>query len=114
MVAGSAATAATAALAACGAPASPPGDSGKSGGAATPVASVPDREVVIAVSRDLANGPQDPFFTHSSPMVWEPLVGLDNALKPLPVLAEKWDLSDDAKTWTFKLRPGVKFSDGTP
>ncbi|HEX2034724.1 MAG TPA: ABC transporter substrate-binding protein [Chloroflexota bacterium] len=72
------------------------------------------REVVIAVSRDLANGPQDPFFAHSSPMVWEPLVGLDDALRPRGVLAESWDLSDDGKTWTFKLRRGVTFSDGTP
>jgi peptide/nickel transport system substrate-binding protein len=84
------------------------------GASATGGPSVPDREVVIAVSRDLANGPQDPFFTHSSPMVWEPLVGLDDALRPKPVLAENWSLSDDAKTFTFKLRPNVKFSDGTP
>ena len=75
---------------------------------------VPEREVVLAISRDLANGPQDPFFTHSSPMVWEPLVGLDDALKPRPVLAEKWALSEDGRTWTFTLRQGVKFSDGTP
>jgi peptide/nickel transport system substrate-binding protein len=70
--------------------------------------------VVIGVSRDLANGPQDPFFLHSSAMVWEPLVGLDDALRPVPALAERWDLSPDGKTWTFKLRPGVRFSDGTP
>lgn len=74
----------------------------------------PDREVVIAISRDLANGPQDPFFVHSSTMVWEPLVGLDEALQPSAVLAEKWDLSADGRTWTFKLRSNVKFSDGTP
>ncbi len=70
--------------------------------------------MVLAISRDLANGPQDPFFTHSSPMVWEPLVGLDDALKPKPVLAERWALSEDGRTWTFTLRQGVKFSDGTP
>ena len=90
------------------------------GGEGTPGAgtgvtgAVPEREVVLAISRDLANGPQDPFFTHSSPMVWEPLVGLDDALKPRPVLAEKWALSDDGRTWTFTLRQGVRFSDGTP
>ena len=41
-------------------------------------------------------------------MQWSP----DN--KIVPCLAEKWDVSPDGLTYTFHLRPNVKFQDGCP
>ena len=42
------------------------------------------------------------------------LVGFGNDLKPIPGFAESWSQSADGKTWTFKIRPGMRWSDGTP
>ena len=47
-------------------------------------------------------------------LILETLVGSDENGKAKPGLALSWDHSDDYKIWTFKLRPGVKFHDGTP
>lgn len=45
--------------------------------------------------------------------MFETLVYLDKDLKPTPGLATSWTMSDDGKTYTFRLREGVKFHDGT-
>ena len=39
------------------------------------------------------------------------LVTLDSKHEPQPGLAEKWDISDDGKTYTFYLRSGLKWND---
>jgi len=41
------------------------------------------------------------------------LVELDRQLRPGPDLAESWRVSDDGKTYTFQLVPGVHWHDGT-
>ncbi|PVB59367.1 ABC transporter substrate-binding protein [Labrenzia sp. 011] len=38
----------------------------------------------------------------------------DGTLEVEPSLAESWTISDDGKTYTFKLREGVTFHDGSP
>lgn len=43
----------------------------------------------------------------------ETLLDLDSEGKLSPQLAESWDISDDGLTWTFHLRDGVLFHDGT-
>jgi peptide/nickel transport system substrate-binding protein len=45
--------------------------------------------------------------------IFDTLTYRDDKGNPQPKLALSWTHSDDYKTWTFKLRPGVKFQDGT-
>ncbi|MBA8906068.1 ABC transporter substrate-binding protein [Aminobacter ciceronei] len=40
--------------------------------------------------------------------------GDENYGSIVPSLAERWDNSEDGLTWTFYLKKGVKFSDGSP
>ncbi len=46
--------------------------------------------------------------------IFSGLVTLDQNLKVIPDIAEKWDVSDDRQTYTFYLRKGVQFHDGRP
>lgn len=47
-------------------------------------------------------------------LVAQQLVAPDRSGKFVGVLAESWETSADGKTWTFKLRPNVKFHNGQP
>lgn len=42
------------------------------------------------------------------------LTSVDEDNQPLPEIAEKWDISDDGKKYTFHLSKDAKWSDGTP
>lgn len=61
--------------------------------------------------------PYDPQGSSSSwyiqPMLFETL-GYDTLKGTEPILAQKWEMSPDGKEWTFHLREGVKFHDGSP
>src|SRR4030081_3839068 len=47
-------------------------------------------------------------------LIWDMLYGVDDKLEPQPQMVESHEASGDFKTWTFKLRSGLKFHDGEP
>ena len=66
------------------------------------------------------SGPMDPILTADLGrltilgLAGEYLSFSDKDLKLRPVLAERWTPNSDGSAWTFKIRQGVKFNDGTP
>ena len=48
------------------------------------------------------------------PLVYDGLVRLDTQGRPGPALALDWQHDPENKRWEFRLRPGVKFHDGSP
>ena len=47
-------------------------------------------------------------------LVFDTLYGLDAELRPQPQMVEGQTVEDDGLTWTFTLRQGLKFHDGSP
>jgi peptide/nickel transport system substrate-binding protein len=47
-------------------------------------------------------------------LLFDRLLTLDDYGRFQPALAIEWSHDANARNWQFKLRPGVKFSDGTP
>lgn len=95
-------------------PASEQNESGAESGADAAAAK---KEITVAIYRDGALEELDaasyegPHFLYK--MIYEGLVEDGGSGKILPALATGWELSEDGKTYTFHLRKGVKFSDGT-
>src|SRR6267143_595052 len=47
-------------------------------------------------------------------LVYDTLFALDKEFKPQPQMVDSWTVSDDKLTYSFKLRDGLKWHDGTP
>jgi peptide/nickel transport system substrate-binding protein len=74
------------------------------------------RDLVIALKTEPTS--MDPQYHSLTPNIqlsqtlFDPMVCADADMAIKPCLAQSWTASGN--TWTFKLRPGVKFSDGSP
>ena len=66
-----------------------------------------------AISLDPQDTNDNASYSIEKPMI-EGLIGFNEKMEQIPQLAEKWDASPDARVYTFHLRKGVKFHDGTP
>lgn len=79
-------------------------------------AAAPERQVVRFMSpepRTLDSSIND-YDTESTIIPFEPLLRRDEDWKPEPAAAVSYSSSPDGKTWTFRLRPGARWSDGRP
>ena len=101
-------------LSGCGGAPAPDAQTSAPAGSETPAAVDQTREIVFAASRDQCPGEQDAYYASMSLGVWEPLITKDESGKPAPALATEWEHNEDSTVWTFHLREGVTFSNGTP
>jgi peptide/nickel transport system substrate-binding protein len=71
--------------------------------------------LIFRYNEDATVGTLDPAFIKSQSEIWiaqqvfNSLVELDSSLKPLPSLAYRWIVSENATVYKFFLRPGVSF-----
>jgi peptide/nickel transport system substrate-binding protein len=51
---------------------------------------------------------------NAAALVWDTLYGVDEQLRPQRQMVASEEVSSDGLTWTFRLRPDLKFHDGEP
>ncbi|MCC6472058.1 MAG: ABC transporter substrate-binding protein, partial [Alphaproteobacteria bacterium] len=74
----------------------------------------------LRMSVDQAVAKLNPLLTRVNPeylvaeLLYSSLTRLGLDMAPVPDLAESWNASTDLTEWTFKLRKGVAFHDGSP
>ncbi|HMM41427.1 MAG TPA: ABC transporter substrate-binding protein, partial [Thermomicrobiales bacterium] len=96
------------------------GASPAAGSSPTAVAPTGAAGGAITVSRQVDSENLDPVMQDGNINIWvfmsiyDQLIRIDtNGTALLPGLATEWDISDDGMTYTFTIREGVKFSNGT-
>src|SRR5687767_7113373 len=47
-------------------------------------------------------------------LLYDPLIDTDEKLQLVPALATEWSMAEDGLSYSFTLRDGVTFHDGTP
>lgn len=105
-------TVAMALLAGCGGGGAPGPSSSSGGGSAA------DDGTVLRVAQQTEPTKIDPAQVEDGPtieflmQVFEGLVQWNKESKVVPCLAEKWDVTDGGKTYTFHLRKGARFHNG--
>jgi peptide/nickel transport system substrate-binding protein len=81
---------------------------------------MPQPGSVLRMAHDLSYGGAETMDPYDPNSFWPPislvfgrLVRADEQGHPIPDLAASWRHSDDGRVWTFELRPGVRFHDGS-
>lgn len=75
-----------------------------------------NESINIYIGNGIFEGSMDPvkgFMPHGYPVINEALLQVDPDAQYVDDLATDWEVSDDALTYTFNLKEGVKFSDGS-
>lgn len=84
----------------CGGPAAPPAN-------------------VLRINLTTSPASLDPAYARDQAMTWctqqlyEGLVALDDSMRPVPALANRWEVTDSGRTYTFFLRQNVRFHPDT-
>ena len=124
------------ALAACGSAATPDTSGAPPAGvppaASAPAVAAPRRPVAVSPTRSRCTGSatsrrsgilprRRPFRSQgvNFQLMFDKLIEREwaadgSSWKPVPDLADSWEVSPDGLTWTFHLHPGVKWHDGQP